>query len=124
MRIVPFPDHDDGAPEQAWLAELEAALGGAATGPEAESWRELREDVRSLAPPMSADFERELARMLASAIARARHGEAPPSACRRPRSVGLARLRALTANCADPAGMPSPAPRCSSRSRPSCWRSS
>jgi hypothetical protein len=61
MRIVPFPaGHDDDGAEQAWLAEMESALSGAAQGPVAESWRELREDVRSLAPAMSEGFEREL----------------------------------------------------------------
>jgi hypothetical protein len=61
MRIVPFPaGHDDDGAEQAWLAEMESALSGAAQGPAAESWRELREDVRSLAPAMSPGFEREL----------------------------------------------------------------
>jgi cellobiose-specific phosphotransferase system component IIA len=61
MRIVPFPTgHDDEGAEQAWLAELESALSGAAQGPAADSWRELRDDVRSLAPAMSAGFERQL----------------------------------------------------------------
>ncbi|HEY4917572.1 MAG TPA: DUF4349 domain-containing protein [Solirubrobacteraceae bacterium] len=61
MRIVHFPTaHDDDGAEQAWLQQLESALDGDAQGPAAESWRELRDDVRSLAPAMSADFEREL----------------------------------------------------------------
>lgn len=61
MRIVPLPTaHDDDGTERAWLKELESALGGDAQGPDAASWRELRDDVRSLAPAMSADFEREL----------------------------------------------------------------
>jgi hypothetical protein len=59
MKIVPFPRrgavHDD-----ALVAELEAALSGESTGAEAESWRELRCDVRALAPPMSPELEREL----------------------------------------------------------------
>jgi hypothetical protein len=61
MRIVQFPtpQDDDGA-ERAWLQELESALGGDTQGPAAECWRELRDHVRSLAPAMSADFEREL----------------------------------------------------------------
>jgi len=64
MRIVPFPG-DRGAPvEEAWLGELEAALEGTAEGPAAESWRELRADVRALASPISSDFERELAARL------------------------------------------------------------
>ena len=62
MRIIPFPQREAGAPEEdAWLAELEAALSGAAVGPEADSWRELREDVRALAPPIRPEFEHELA---------------------------------------------------------------
>jgi hypothetical protein len=61
MRIVQFPTaHDDDGAERAWLQELESALDGDAQGPAAESWRELRDDVRSLAPAMSTDFEREL----------------------------------------------------------------
>ncbi len=61
MRIVQFPTaHDDDGAERAWLEELESALSGDAQGPAAESWRELRDDVRSLAPAMSDDFEREL----------------------------------------------------------------
>jgi hypothetical protein len=61
MRIVQFPTaHDDDGAQRAWLQELESALSGDAQGPAAESWRELRDDVRSMAPAMSADFEREL----------------------------------------------------------------
>jgi hypothetical protein len=65
MRIVQFPTaHDDDGAERAWLQELESALDGDAQGPAAASWRELRDDVRSLAPAMSADFERELAQRI------------------------------------------------------------
>jgi hypothetical protein len=61
MRIVQFPAaHDRDGAERAWLEELESSLSGVAQGPVAESWRELRDDVRSLAPAMSGDFEREL----------------------------------------------------------------
>lgn len=61
MRIVQFPTaHGDDGAERAWLEQLESALDGDAQGPAAESWRELRDDVRSLTPAMSADFEREL----------------------------------------------------------------
>ena len=65
MRIVPFPGHDGASAEETWLAELDAALSGADEGPAADSWRELREDVRALAPPMTADFERQLAQRIA-----------------------------------------------------------
>jgi hypothetical protein len=60
MRVIPFPGHDGASVEESWLAELDAALSGDAHGPAAERWRELREDVRALAPAGSQDFEREL----------------------------------------------------------------
>jgi Domain of unknown function (DUF4349) len=59
MRVVPFPRRG-AAQDDALVAVLEAALSGESTGREAESWRELRADVRALAPPMSAEVEREL----------------------------------------------------------------
>ncbi|HMH48497.1 MAG TPA: DUF4349 domain-containing protein [Solirubrobacteraceae bacterium] len=59
MRIVPFPQRN-GQELDGPVAELEAALTGDRHGPVADSWRELRSDVRALAPPMSAEFEREL----------------------------------------------------------------
>jgi hypothetical protein len=59
MKLVPFPRRGDEA-DDALVAGLEAALSGESTGAEAESWRELRADVRTLAPPISAELEREL----------------------------------------------------------------
>jgi hypothetical protein len=59
MKIVPFPRRGD-AQDDALVAQLEAALGSQSSGPEAEFWRELRADVRALAPPMSPELEREL----------------------------------------------------------------
>jgi hypothetical protein len=59
MKIVPFPRRGDEA-DDALLAELEAALSGESTGAEAESWRELRTDVRGLAPTMPPEFEQRL----------------------------------------------------------------
>ena len=59
MRIVPTPPPGDAhpdTPEQALERALDAAAGGAA----AESWRELRGDVRALAAPISPEFERRL----------------------------------------------------------------
>jgi Domain of unknown function (DUF4349) len=58
MKIVPFPAGGD-ATDAAVIAELEAALAGA-DGPGSEAWRELREDVRMLAPPIDPGFERTL----------------------------------------------------------------
>ena len=60
MRVVPFPSAEVRAQESAWLAELEAALSGEAQGPAAESWRELRSDVRALAPPIDPEFQHRL----------------------------------------------------------------
>ncbi|HEY2719188.1 MAG TPA: DUF4349 domain-containing protein [Solirubrobacteraceae bacterium] len=59
MRIVPFPQ-PEGLPDPQTLAEIEAALHDNVAGPHAESWRELRADVRSLAPVISPDFEQRL----------------------------------------------------------------
>jgi hypothetical protein len=60
MRIITFPGGDAAGPEDSWIVELDAALNGQAEGPAADSWRELSEDVRSLAPPMAAGFEQRL----------------------------------------------------------------
>jgi hypothetical protein len=60
MKVVPFPKSVDPHDQQAFAAELEAALHGESGGEAADYWRELRADVRSLAPPMSPQFEREL----------------------------------------------------------------
>jgi len=56
--------------DQNWLADLEAALNGAGDGPGADSWRQLRDDVRALAPPMATEFERELGERIAERGAR------------------------------------------------------
>jgi uncharacterized protein DUF4349 len=79
MRIIPFPQREAGAPEEAWLAELEAALSGALTGSPGDSWRELREDVRALAPPIRPEFEQELARGLTETGRSPRHTASPRS---------------------------------------------
>jgi hypothetical protein len=60
MRIITFPGGDAAGPEDAWIVELDAALSGHSEGPAADSWRELSEDVRSLAPPMASGFEQRL----------------------------------------------------------------
>jgi len=72
MRIVHFPGHDGTSAEEDWVTELESALSGGGQGAAAEAWRELREDVRALAPPMAADFERELRERIAERGAQAR----------------------------------------------------
>jgi Domain of unknown function (DUF4349) len=64
MRIIPFPADRPLPDQEAWTASLEAALRGDSQGPAADTWRELRDDVRSLAPAMSPAFEGSLARGL------------------------------------------------------------
>lgn len=59
MKIVPFPQ-PEGPPDERTLTEIEAALRGDTTGASAEGWRELRADVRTLAPAMSPEFEQRL----------------------------------------------------------------
>ena len=59
MKIVPFPQ-SEGPPDEQTLAEIEAALRGEAVGADAEGWRALRADVRTLAPVMSPEFERRM----------------------------------------------------------------
>jgi Domain of unknown function (DUF4349) len=98
MRIIPFPQREDADREEAWLAELEAALSGTATGPQADSWRELREDVRALAPPPRPELEQELT--LRIAATREAHGRRPTPKRREPPR----RLRSLRNGLGVPAG--------------------
>jgi Domain of unknown function (DUF4349) len=85
MRIIPFPGDGHTVSEQAWQAEVEAALSGESEGALADSWRELRGDVRALAPPMSREFEQRLKGELERRMAR-----------RRARAIALPRrLRSL-----------------------------
>jgi hypothetical protein len=87
MRLVPSP----GLHEDAWHDEIETALHGEDGGAAGEAWRELRADVRALAPPMSADFERLLADRVAEWTAAAAHDKVGPQ--RRLARRGLERLR-------------------------------
>lgn len=70
MKVIPFPGGDSASPDEVWLAELEAALNGDGEGVVADSWRELRDDVRTLAPSLDPDFERELGQRIAERGAR------------------------------------------------------
>jgi Domain of unknown function (DUF4349) len=79
MRIVPFPNRGEASSTLSWQAELDAALNGDAAGPPADSWRELREDVRALAPAIDPEFDRQL---------RARIGESADSRGRSAGSTG------------------------------------
>jgi hypothetical protein len=65
MRLIVFPGDEGAPPDEGWAAELDAALSGDARGPAADSWRELRDDVRSLAPPPSGELMLRLERELA-----------------------------------------------------------
>ena len=97
MRVIPFPGGggSGAGPDESWLAELEAALDGTDEGPRADSWRELRDGVRALAPPISPEFERELGERIAERSARsasrsaskrpAPNGSTPKQSQRRPR---------------------------------------
>jgi hypothetical protein len=78
MRVIPFPSGGAEHPDEVWLTELEAALDGSAEGPRADAWRELREDVRALVPPMSPEFERELSERIAERSARFASKHVPP----------------------------------------------
>jgi hypothetical protein len=64
MRVLPFPDGGPAGPDELWLGDLDAALDGDDGGALAESWRELRDDVRALAAPIEAGFERSLRQRL------------------------------------------------------------
>jgi hypothetical protein len=98
MRVIPFPSRREISQEKDWLIELEAALNGTSSGPDADSWRELRRDVRALAPPMAPEFERELSQRIAQAGAR----PAPKHSHRRSgwlRPPGRPALASLAAVC-------------------------
>jgi hypothetical protein len=75
MRIITFPSGREPRPPESWAAELEAALKGERTGSVAASWRELREDVRALAPPMAPEVEHELRARIAARTGRRRPGK-------------------------------------------------
>jgi hypothetical protein len=95
MRIIIFPGGREPRPPESWAAELEAALEGERTGSEAESWRELREDVRALAPPMAPEVEHELRARIAERAER--RTQERPSFLRHRR---LAAAVTLTVACA------------------------
>jgi hypothetical protein len=78
MKIIPFPGGGSASPDEAWLAELEAALNGDGKGASADSWRELRADVRTLAPPIDPEFERQLRARIAERGVRPRAARSVP----------------------------------------------
>jgi hypothetical protein len=56
MRVIPFPSGRPSDADAAVIAELEAALDGDGIGPDADYWRELRAEVRSLPDPVDPAF--------------------------------------------------------------------
>jgi hypothetical protein len=74
MRLVPSP----GLHEDSWHDDIETALHGEDGGAAGAAWRELRADVRTLAPPMSADFERLLSDRVGEWTAAPQDDEAGP----------------------------------------------
>jgi hypothetical protein len=95
MRIVPFPGHGEAGPDAAWQAELEAALNGEGEDVMADSWRELRADVRALAPAMTPEFESRLRERLAEQGARLLREVSPVEPPRAPEKGRLGRLGGL-----------------------------
>jgi hypothetical protein len=82
MKVIPFPGGGSASPDELWLAELEAALNGDGEGVAAASWRELRDDVRALAPSMDPEFERQLSERIVergerSAVGHTHHSKRP-----------------------------------------------
>ncbi|MEA2215721.1 MAG: hypothetical protein QOK19_1282 [Solirubrobacteraceae bacterium] len=65
MKVVRFPTPAERSASENQSAAIDAALNGETAGVEADALRELRADVRSLAAPLDADFERELQSRLA-----------------------------------------------------------
>ena len=89
MRVIAFPGGESSPEEETWLAELDAALDGQAEGPAADSWRELRADVRALAPAPSPELMQRLERLQHA------HAPAPAPSAKRTRRRDLAWLHAL-----------------------------
>jgi hypothetical protein len=110
MKIVPFPKPGDERDESGFGAQIDASLHGGSRGEAADYWRELRADVRSLAPPISPEFDRELRERIEERAATSQQPRARltlrPALARsqawlgsglRPRLVSLAGVCALAA---------------------------
>ncbi len=93
MKIVPFPKPGDEHDERAVAAQIDAALHGESHGEAADYWRELRGDVRSLAPAISPEFEQQLRERVEQRAATSQQPRA-----RRPVRAGTVRLRAWLAS--------------------------
>jgi len=95
MRIIPFPSERPLPGQEAWSAELDAALAGELRGPSADAWRELRKDVRSLAQPMTPAFEARMREELERRGAVHEQGARTDGRPRRAFRLGLAHRRSL-----------------------------
>jgi hypothetical protein len=96
MRIVPRPRAGQPKLDDAWHTELEAALDGHDTDAAGDTWRELRTDVRALTPPMSAQFERQLAERLAKGRESARRQSRRPALRRSARPAAAVLVAAMS----------------------------
>jgi hypothetical protein len=92
VRIIPFPQ-PAGSSDEPTLAEIEAALHGDAVGERAEQWRDLRADVRALAPPLPPGLEQRLREQIEE---RALVSSARSGASWRPPAVGARARGCLT----------------------------
>jgi hypothetical protein len=97
MRIIPLPGGGPASPDEAWHLELEAALNGESEGAVADSWRELREDVRALAPPIAPGLEEHIREQLDRRAARSRAGAVQGPELPAASSAGLAASSGSTA---------------------------
>jgi HAMP domain-containing protein len=75
MKIIPFPKPGDERDERIVAAQIDAALHGESRGEAADHWRELRADVRSLAPPISPEFEQQLRERIRGSQIGQRHSD-------------------------------------------------
>ncbi len=97
MRVIPFaPPRMSDADARA-LAEIEAALDGDGTGPEADHWRELRADVRSLSEPVDPVFADALRQRVRAPKQPGRSPRGLAAAVARRRGVALAFASSLAA---------------------------
>jgi Domain of unknown function (DUF4349) len=106
MRIIPFPGRDEAGPNDPRHTELEAALDGEGGGLAADSWRELREDVRALAPPMAPGFEHQLRERIAERAVRGRPRKVSPLERAGANTAASSALPAMSTDPAHPGSAP------------------
>ena len=97
MRVIPFGPPRMSAADELALAQIEAALEGDGTGVEAEYWRELRADVRSLSEPVDPVFADALRQRLRTPGQPPRSARAFAAATAHRRGIALALAASLVA---------------------------